>query len=114
MGNSMLNFGHSETSRSMMRIGKFGWRWPRLIAMYVVLTKSTQPLSLSQVRQHWPYRTAGSDTGSSSELIIELAATQRQPAVYPFRSYAADGGLLTYGVVYRTWRGGLLSILTAP
>jgi putative tryptophan/tyrosine transport system substrate-binding protein len=32
------------------------------------------------------------------KLIIELAATQRYPAVYPFRSYAADGGLLTYGV----------------
>jgi len=32
------------------------------------------------------------------KLIIELAATQRHPAVYPFRSYAADGGLLTYGV----------------
>jgi putative tryptophan/tyrosine transport system substrate-binding protein len=31
-------------------------------------------------------------------LIIELAAKQRHPAVYPLRSYAIDGGLLTYGV----------------
>jgi putative tryptophan/tyrosine transport system substrate-binding protein len=31
-------------------------------------------------------------------LIIELAAKQRHPAVYPFRSYADSGGLLTYGV----------------
>jgi putative tryptophan/tyrosine transport system substrate-binding protein len=27
-----------------------------------------------------------------------LAAKQRHPAVYPFRSYADSGGLLTYGV----------------
>jgi putative ABC transport system substrate-binding protein len=32
------------------------------------------------------------------KLIIELAARQRHPAVYPFRSYTDDGGLLTYGV----------------
>jgi putative ABC transport system substrate-binding protein len=31
-------------------------------------------------------------------LIIELAAKQRHPAIYPFRSYADSGGLLTYGV----------------
>jgi putative tryptophan/tyrosine transport system substrate-binding protein len=31
-------------------------------------------------------------------LIIELAARQRHPAVYPLRSFAIDGGLLTYGV----------------
>jgi putative ABC transport system substrate-binding protein len=31
-------------------------------------------------------------------LIIELAAKQRHPAVYPLRSFAIDGGLLTYGV----------------
>jgi putative ABC transport system substrate-binding protein len=30
-------------------------------------------------------------------LIIELAAKQRHPAAYPLRSYAIDGGLLTYG-----------------
>jgi putative tryptophan/tyrosine transport system substrate-binding protein len=31
-------------------------------------------------------------------LIIELAAKQRHPAVYPSRSFAIDGGLLAYGV----------------
>jgi len=31
-------------------------------------------------------------------LIIELAAKQRHPAIYPLRSFAIDGGLLSYGV----------------
>jgi putative tryptophan/tyrosine transport system substrate-binding protein len=31
-------------------------------------------------------------------MIIELAAKQRHPAVYPLRSYAIDGGLPAYGV----------------
>ena len=31
-------------------------------------------------------------------LIIELAAKQRHPAVYPFRTYPDSGGLLSYGV----------------
>jgi putative tryptophan/tyrosine transport system substrate-binding protein len=31
-------------------------------------------------------------------LIIELAEKQRHPAIYPFRSFAIDGGLLSYGV----------------
>ncbi|HLZ06569.1 MAG TPA: ABC transporter substrate-binding protein [Bradyrhizobium sp.] len=30
--------------------------------------------------------------------IIELAARYRVPAVYPFRTYAAEGGLVSYGV----------------
>jgi putative ABC transport system substrate-binding protein len=30
--------------------------------------------------------------------IIELAARYRLPAVYPFRAYAEEGGLLSYGV----------------
>jgi len=34
---------------------------------------------------------------ANRRLIIELAAEQRQPAVYPLRSYAVDGGLLAYG-----------------
>lgn len=32
------------------------------------------------------------------ELIIELAAKQHHPAVYPFRSFVDSGGLLSYGV----------------
>jgi len=31
-------------------------------------------------------------------LIIELAAQHRLPAVYPFRHFAFDGGLMSYGV----------------
>jgi putative ABC transport system substrate-binding protein len=31
-------------------------------------------------------------------LIIEMAAKQRHPAVYPLRAFAIDGGLLSYGV----------------
>ncbi|MGB9058392.1 MAG: ABC transporter substrate binding protein, partial [Pseudolabrys sp.] len=30
-------------------------------------------------------------------LIIKLAARHNLPAVYPFRYYAVDGGLITYG-----------------
>ena len=31
-------------------------------------------------------------------LIIALAARHRLPAVYPYRSFAASGGLLSYGI----------------
>jgi len=30
-------------------------------------------------------------------IIIKLAARHNLPAVYPFRYYAVDGGLITYG-----------------
>jgi putative tryptophan/tyrosine transport system substrate-binding protein len=30
-------------------------------------------------------------------LIIQLAARHRLPAVYPYRDFAADGGLVSYG-----------------
>jgi putative ABC transport system substrate-binding protein len=31
------------------------------------------------------------------DLIIKLAAQHRLPAVYPYRFYATDGGLVSYG-----------------
>jgi putative ABC transport system substrate-binding protein len=31
------------------------------------------------------------------DLIITLAARHKLPAVYPFRYFAADGGLISYG-----------------
>jgi ABC-type uncharacterized transport system substrate-binding protein len=31
-------------------------------------------------------------------LIFELAANQRHPAIYPFRTFAENGGLLSYGI----------------
>src|SRR5215831_13731034 len=40
--------------------------------------------------------TAGG-TGSHRKLIIELVARYKLPAVYPYRYYAADGGLISYG-----------------
>src|SRR5215211_3672191 len=40
--------------------------------------------------------TAGG-TGFRRDLIIGLASRHKVPAVYPFRYYAKDGGLITYG-----------------
>ena len=40
--------------------------------------------------------TAGG-TAFHRDLIIGLAARHKLPAVYPFRYYAEDGGLITYG-----------------
>ena len=34
---------------------------------------------------------------SNRDLIISLAARHRLPAVYPFRLFVADGGLISYG-----------------
>jgi len=36
-------------------------------------------------------------TANNRDLIIALAARHRLPAVYPFRYFAASGGLLSYG-----------------
>jgi len=36
-------------------------------------------------------------TGARRKLIISLAARHKLPAVYPYRYYAVDGGLVTYG-----------------
>jgi putative tryptophan/tyrosine transport system substrate-binding protein len=36
--------------------------------------------------------------GDALSLIFELAAKQHHPAIYPFRSYAQAGGLLSYGI----------------
>jgi putative ABC transport system substrate-binding protein len=33
------------------------------------------------------------------ELIITLAASHRMPAVYPFRGFVTEGGLISYGIV---------------
>src|SRR5215469_6516964 len=40
--------------------------------------------------------TAGG-TGSRRKFIIELVARYKLPAVYPYRYYPADGGLISYG-----------------
>jgi len=37
-------------------------------------------------------------TAANHELIIALAAQHRVPAVYPYRYFAVDGGLMSYGV----------------
>jgi putative ABC transport system substrate-binding protein len=36
-------------------------------------------------------------TGFHRDLIVPLAARHRLPAVYPYRYYVADGGLISYG-----------------
>jgi putative ABC transport system substrate-binding protein len=36
-------------------------------------------------------------TGAHRDLIISLAMRHRLPAIYPFRYYPADGGLMSYG-----------------
>ena len=37
-------------------------------------------------------------TSVHREQIIAVAARNRLPAIYPYRFYAADGGLISYGV----------------
>jgi putative tryptophan/tyrosine transport system substrate-binding protein len=39
----------------------------------------------------------GGGTGARRERIIALTARLRLPAIYPFRYYAVDGGLISYG-----------------
>jgi putative ABC transport system substrate-binding protein len=41
--------------------------------------------------------TASTLAGVNRNLIIEVAARHRLPAIYPFRYYAASGGLISYG-----------------
>ena len=36
-------------------------------------------------------------TVNNRNLIISLAARHRLPAIYPFRFFAPDGGLISYG-----------------
>jgi putative ABC transport system substrate-binding protein len=38
---------------------------------------------------------------SSSRYIVTLAANARVPTIYPFRAFAADGGLMSYGIDLR-------------
>src|SRR5262245_47215277 len=39
----------------------------------------------------------GGGSGARRDLIINLAARLRMPAIYPFRYYVVDGGLISYG-----------------
>lgn len=41
--------------------------------------------------------TGSSPAGMHRRLIIALAAQHRLPAIYPYRHYATDGGLIAYG-----------------
>jgi putative ABC transport system substrate-binding protein len=41
--------------------------------------------------------TTGARGYAHRELIVKLAAQHRLPAVYPFRSWVTDGGLISYG-----------------
>jgi putative ABC transport system substrate-binding protein len=52
---------------------------------------------------------------NNSTSITRLAAAHRPPAVYPFRDYLTDGGLLSYGAsltgAYREVAGYVVQIL---
>ena len=39
------------------------------------------------------------------DAIVALAARHRLPAVYPFRFFAANGGLMSYGIDLTTCSG---------
>ena len=41
--------------------------------------------------------TSGALSAFHRDLIVPLAARHKLPAVYPFRYYVADGGLISYG-----------------
>ena len=41
--------------------------------------------------------TSAGGTAAHRKLIISLVARYKLPTVYPYRYYAADGGLITYG-----------------
>jgi len=47
------------------------------------------------------------------DLIIKLAAQYRLPAVYPYRFYATDGGLVSYGPIPLTLIGRRRAMWTA-
>jgi putative ABC transport system substrate-binding protein len=50
-------------------------------------------------------------SGDTRALIIELAAQHRLPAIYPFRSFTADGGLISYGIIGQEhWRQGAIYV----
>jgi putative ABC transport system substrate-binding protein len=50
-------------------------------------------------------------TGVNREVIIGLAAQYRLPAVYPFRGFIADGGLISYGIIGQEhWRQGAIYV----
>ena len=38
-------------------------------------------------------------TGGHHELIVRLAVKHRMPGIYPFRYFANEGGLMSYGVI---------------
>ena len=50
-------------------------------------------------------------TGANRALIIGLAAQYRLPAVYPFRFFTAEGGLISYGIIGQEhWRQGAIYV----
>ena len=57
-------------------------------AFALIAREHPDALFVSQMGETFPYR----------HLIVEFAANNRLPAIYPFRQYAEAGGLMTYGM----------------
>jgi putative ABC transport system substrate-binding protein len=62
--------------------------------------------SIARVPDSGVFIAPGSTILRNRRLIIELAARHRVPVVYPERIYAADGGLMSYGIADHVDRSG--------
>jgi hypothetical protein len=50
------------------------------------------------IAQHSPASTCRHASAIYRSIIFELAATQKHPAIYPFRTFPEAGGLISYGI----------------
>jgi hypothetical protein len=50
-------------------------------------------------------------TNSQRKLIVDLAARYRLPAIYGLRAAPGEGGLMSYGSIFRTFSERRLSML---
>ena len=57
-------------------------------AFALITREHPDALFVSQIGEKFPYR----------HLIVEFAADNRLPTIYPFREFVEAGGLMTYGM----------------
>ena len=85
--------------------------WEALAAAAPSLGMSLTPLpfrNATDIEQHLSAGPAEPDSGlvvlanivatGNRKLIVRLAAQRRYPAIYPFRAFVSDGGLMSYGL----------------